>query len=156
MAFVRVLTKIPKEQSSSTLAISTAFSAAFSMLSKTWIPASVRIRLPSSSFVPTNLITMGLTKPIRLFASKMPLATSSHLVMPPKILIKTTSTRWSDKTRLRAAAILSEEAPPPTSRKFAGFPPYSIIASNVAITKPAPFPITPMFPSSLTYANPLF
>ena len=40
-------------------------------------------------------------------------------------------------------------APPPTSKKFAGSAPYSLMMSIVAIAKPAPLTMHPMFPSKL-------
>ena len=48
------------------------------------------------------------------------------------------------------AATVSFVAPPPTSRKFAGSVPASLITSIVAMAKPAPLTIHPMSPSSLT------
>jgi hypothetical protein len=42
----------------------------------------------------------------------------------------------------------SAVAPPPTSRKFAGEPPNSLIVSIVAIARPAPFTMQPIAPSS--------
>ena len=41
-------------------------------------------------------------------------------------------------------------APPPTSRKFAGSPPCSLMRSIVAIARPAPFTMQAMLPSSET------
>jgi hypothetical protein len=41
----------------------------------------------------------------------------------------------------------SSEALPPTSRKFAGVPPCSLIISIVAIANPAPFTMQPISPS---------
>ena len=49
-----------------------------------------------------------------------------------------------------ASFTTSAEAPPPMSRKFAGFPPSKYIRSIVDIDIPAPLAITPIFPSSLT------
>ncbi len=56
-------------------------------------------------------------------ADKIPLATSSHRVIPPKILIKTDLTEWSIRMIRKAADTLSALAPPPISRKLAGFLP---------------------------------
>ena len=69
--------------------------------------------------------------------------------MPPKILIKIPFTFLSLSIILKAAATLSFDAPPPTSKKFAGLPPNNFIISIVAIASPAPFTIHPIFPSSL-------
>ena len=44
---------------------------------------------------------------------------------------------------------LSAEAPPPTSRKFAGEPPESLMMSIVPMASPAPFTMQPTLPSSL-------
>ena len=55
----------------------------------------------------------------------------------------------SDKINLNAAATFSLEAPPPTSKKFAGSFPYSLIISIVAIAKPAPLTMHPIDPLSL-------
>ena len=43
---------------------------------------------------------------------------------------------------------------PPMSKKFAALPPTRATTSRLVMTKPAPLPITPMCPSSFTYANP--
>ena len=53
----------------------------------------------------------------------MPLATSSPLVMPPKMLMKIDFTFGSLLMTSRAPAITSALAPPPMSRKLAGLPP---------------------------------
>jgi hypothetical protein len=51
---------------------------------------------------------------------------------------------------LSAVVTCSAVAPPPTSRKFAGEPPCSLMMSMVAIAKPAPLTMQPMDPSSPT------
>ena len=51
----------------------------------------------------------------------MPLATASHAVMPPKTLTNTLLTCGSDRMMSRPLAITSALAPPPMSRKLAGF-----------------------------------
>ena len=78
----------------------------------------------------------------------MPLATRSHLVIPPKILISTLLTLSSDSKTSRAAVTVSAFAPPPISKKFAAIPPCSDTTSSVDITNPAPLPIIPTLPSS--------
>ena len=50
----------------------------------------------------------------------MPLATSSPLVMPPKMLMKIDFTFGSVLMTSSALAITSALAPPPMSRKLAG------------------------------------
>ena len=88
-------------------------------------------------------------------ADTMPLATSSHEVMPPNTLTSTLRTDGSDSTISRPFAITSADAPPPMSRKFAGrMPPNASPArattSSVDMTSPAPLPMMPTSPSSLT------
>ena len=68
--------------------------------------------------------------------------------MPPKMLMSTAFTFLSDIRILNAFLICSALAPPPTSRKFAGSPPASLMMSMVAIASPAPFTMQPMLPSS--------
>ena len=53
----------------------------------------------------------------------MPLATASQEVMPPKTFTKTLLTCESLRITSRPLAITSADAPPPMSRKFAGFTP---------------------------------
>ena len=78
----------------------------------------------------------------------MPLATASQEVMPPKTLTKTLLTCGSDRMMCRPLAMTSALAPPPMSRKLAGFwPPNSSPAyattSRVLMTRPAPLPMMP-------------
>ena len=85
----------------------------------------------------------------------MPFATASQAVMPPKTLTNTLSTCGSEMMISRPFAITSAHAPPPMSRKLAGFtPPNSSPAyattSSVDMTRPAPLPMMPTEPSSLT------
>ena len=81
-------------------------------------------------------------------ASTTPFATRSHLTIPPKILIMITFTFLSLNMILNPFLIVSTLAAPPTSRKFAGSPPASLIMSIVAIARPAPFTMQPTLPSS--------
>ena len=76
--------------------------------------------------------------------------------MPPKTLTKTLLTWASPMMISSPLAITSALAPPPMSRKFAGFgdpanssPAYAT-TSRVLITSPAPLPMIPTDPSSLT------
>ncbi len=48
-------------------------------------------------------------------------------------------TLGSDVMSLKASVTCCDVAPPPTSRKLAGVPPWSLIMSIVAIARPAPF-----------------
>jgi hypothetical protein len=50
---------------------------------------------------------------------------------------------------LKPFLTVSAFAVPPTSRKFAGSPPASLIISIVAIASPAPLTMQPTLPSSL-------
>ena len=84
----------------------------------------------------------------------MPLATSSPLVMPPKMLMKIERTLASLLMTSSAPAITSALAPPPMSRKLAGLPPTWLTMSTVLIASPAPLAITPTEPSSPTYCRP--
>ncbi len=84
----------------------------------------------------------------------MPLATSSPLVMPPKMLMKIERTLASLTMTPSAPAITSAFAPPPMSRKLAGLPPTWLTMSTVLIARPAPLAITPTEPSSPTYCSP--
>ena len=72
-------------------------------------------------------------------------------MIPPKIFTKIPLTLSSPKMILNASVTFSLVAPPPTSRKLAGFPPKWLIVSIVAIAKPAPFTIQPMSPSKAMY-----
>ena len=65
------------------------------------------------------------------------------------MLISTALTLLSDIRIVKAFLICSALAPPPTSRKFAGSPPASLMMSIVAIARPAPLTMQPMVPSSL-------
>src|SRR5690606_13055200 len=141
-------------------ASSAALSAALSMVSTCvtsgWL-ASLRMRRPSSTLLPSRRTTSGLvaSSPRIFSASTMPFATASQAVMPPKTLTNTLLTSGSPRMTSRPAAMTSAEAPPPMSRKFAGltppcFSPAYATTSRVDITRPAPLPMMPTWPSSLT------
>ena len=57
------------------------------------MPASARMRRPSSALVPSRRMTIGARRSTRDSASTIPLATSSPRVMPPKMLMKIERTR---------------------------------------------------------------
>ena len=95
------------------------------------------------------ITTKGTFIFISLAASTTPCARTSHLMIPPKILIKIPLTFLSERISLSAAETFSFDAPPPTSKKLAGSLPYNFIMSIVAIANPAPFTIQPMLPSNL-------
>ena len=75
----------------------------------------------------------------------------SHFMMPPKMLTRTALTRGSSSSRMRKpSSTWSLLAPPPTSRKLAGSPPWYLIRSIVLMASPAPLTRQAMSPSRLT------
>jgi hypothetical protein len=83
-----------------------------------------------------------------------PCAMASHRTMPPKMLTKMAVTLGSLVMRSKADRIASAVAPPPTSKKFAGEPPFNLMMSIVAMASPAPFTRQPMSPSNLMKLRP--
>ena len=73
-----------------------------------------------------------------------------HCMMPPKMFTSTARTLASPIKMRRASVTCWTLAPPPTSRKLAGWPPWSWIASIVLMASPAPLTRQPISPSSLT------
>src|SRR5829696_2690486 len=138
-------------------------SAAPSMVSTCSTPgsaASVRIRRPRSALLPSSRTTSGsVTASSRDSSSRkactIPFATSSQAVIPPKTFTRTDRTDGSARMISSPFAITSAEAPPPMSRKLAGrtppcrSPAYAT-TSRVDMTRPAPLPMMPTSPSSLT------
>src|SRR5690606_22718620 len=132
---------------------SAALSAALSIVSTnvtSGCAASVRIRRPSSTLLPSSRTTSGLValSPRIFSASTMPLATASHAVIPPKTLTNTLLTSGSPRMTSSPAAMTSADAPPPMSRKFAGrtppcFSPAWATTSSVDMTRPSPLPMMP-------------
>src|SRR3954452_3428528 len=112
-------------------------------------PDSDRMRLPRSTFVPSSLTTSGTFRFTSRAAATTPSAITSQRMMPPKMLTSTPSTFGSESNSLKAAVTRSLVAPPPTSRKFAGSPPNSLMMSMVAMASPAPLTMQAMLPSSL-------
>ena len=112
-------------------------------------PDSASIFRPSSTFVPSRRTTSGTFRPTCLTAAMTPDAIVSHFMMPPKMLTKMPRTFGSAVMILNAAVTRSSVALPPTSRKFAGWPPKCLMVSIVAIARPAPLTMQPMLPSSL-------
>src|SRR5688572_19763906 len=104
-------------------------------------PLSFNIFLPSSTFVPSMRMTIGTRTPSSCTAAMTPAARMSHRRMPPKMLIRTARTFLSAIRILKALRICSLFAPPPTSRKFAGSPPASLMMSMVARATSAPLTI---------------
>ena len=104
--------------------------------------------MPSSWLVPASRIVIGSVVGTSSRAAMMPRATSSPRVMPPKMLISTARTSWSDRMMRRPVATCCEEAPPDTSRKLAGpmpcSPPKWPTRSIVAIASPAPLTMQPI------------
>jgi hypothetical protein len=91
---------------------------------------------------------------MRSSASRIPRATSSPRVIPPKMLNRIASTCESAVMTSSASTTPSASPPPPRSQKFAGRPPTWSITSSVDMTRPAPFPRIPISPSSFTYVTP--
>ena len=82
-----------------------------------------KISLPSWKFVPASLTTSGTLIFISFATSTTPYARTSHFIIPPNIFIKIPFTFLSDRIILNPAVTISFEAPPPTSKKFAGSSP---------------------------------
>ena len=78
------------------------------------------------------------------------MAIVSHFMMPPKMLTSTALTRGSLSRMRNPSSTWSLLAPPPTSRKLAGSPPWYLIRSIVLIARPAPLTRQAMSPSRLT------
>src|SRR6266508_1307717 len=139
-------------------ASSTTRRAASSIVGSTWRfaePASASSCRPSSAFVPSRRTTIGSSIAIWSSAWRMPRATSSQRVMPPKMLKKIAFT-WGSALMISSASTTPcASPPPPRSQKFAGRPPASPITSSVDITRPAPLPRIPTSPSSFTYVTPI-
>src|SRR5258708_2326512 len=114
-----------------------------------WRPESRRIFFPSSTFVPSSRTTMGILSCKSLAAATTPVARTSQRRMPPKMLMKTARTEESLIKIVKAFFTCSADAPPPTSTKFAGAPPESLMLAIVAIARPAPFTMRPTLPASL-------
>jgi hypothetical protein len=116
--------KILKENSDGSLKISYRINNEneILLLAKQWLPY-FKILSPSLKFVPASLTTKGTFNFVSLTASTTPLANTSHLMIPPKILTNTALT-FASSTRIRNASVTcSTLAPPPTSKKLAGSPP---------------------------------
>ena len=84
--------------------------------------ASARILRPSSAFVPSRRTTIGSSIFICSSAARIPRATSSQRVIPPKMLKKIERT-WSSLVITSSASTTPwASPPPPRSQKFAGPP----------------------------------
>src|SRR5262249_47681450 len=116
--------------------------------------ASARISRPSSAFVPSRRTTIGCSIDICSSACRIPRATTSPRVIPPKMLKRIALTCGSAVITSSASTTPCASPPPPRSQKFAGRPPASAITSSVDITSPAPLPRIPTSPSSFTYVTP--
>src|SRR5438552_13852544 len=112
-------------------------------------PLSRRIFCPASTLVPAMRMTTGTCKCNSLAAETTPVARTSQRRMPPKILMNTALTSGSLIRMRKAFFTCSAEAPPPTSRKFAGEPPAYLMMSMVAMARPAPLTMQATLPSSL-------
>src|SRR5450756_21798 len=118
------------------LAAATTFSAASAISLPEMIgrPDSARIFLPSSTFVPSRRTTSGTLRCTSRAAATTPSAITSHLMMPPKMFTRIALRLGLCSISLNASVTFSLLAPPPTSRKFAGLPPYSLMMSMVALS----------------------
>ena len=76
---------------------------------------------------------MGRSMVIWSSASRMPRATSSQRVMPPKMLKKIDLTCGSRVITSSASTTPCAEPPPPRSQKFAGLPPTCATTSTVDV-----------------------
>src|SRR6266851_8165720 len=112
-------------------------------------PLSRRICWPRSTLVPSMRTTTGTFTCKSLAAATTPVASTSQRRMPPKILMNTAFTSGSLMRMRKAFFTCSAEAPPPTSRKFAGEPPAYLMMSMVAMARPAPLTMQATLPSSL-------
>src|SRR6266508_4274454 len=148
---------VDEDRHQAALASSAARCAASSIVSagtiRGWL-ASARMVRPSGAFVPSKRTTIWTVGVTRSRASRIPRATTSPRVMPPKMFTRADRTLESDKITSSETAMTSALAPPPMSRKLAGFAPASSTTSRVAITRPAPLPMIPTSPSSFTYWSP--
>jgi len=81
------------------------------------------VLLDAAAFVPTSRTTIGTFGLTSSIATKIPRATSSQRVMPPKMLKRMTFTAGSAVMILRALTTFSGFDDPPMSRKLAGSPP---------------------------------
>ncbi|KAF4531030.1 hypothetical protein B566_EDAN019324 [Ephemera danica] len=111
-------------------------------------PDSCSTRRPSSILVPSMRITTGRLSPILCAAFTMPRATISQRKIPPKIFISTPRTLLSASITSNPLHTISSVAPPPASRKLAGSAPACLIASMVAMARPAPLTMVPTYPLS--------
>src|SRR5712664_116282 len=112
-------------------------------------PLSRRICWPTSTLVPSMRMTTGTFNFRSFAAATTPVARTSQRKMPPKILMNTALTSGSLMRMRKAFFTCSADAPPPTSRKFAGEPPAYLMMSMVAMARPAPLTMQATLPSSL-------
>src|SRR5690606_24800025 len=137
-------------------ASSAALSAALSMVSTCvtsgWL-ASLRMRRPPSTLLPSRRTTSGLVASSRRIfsASTMPFATASQAGSPAQSVTWRSWTSGTPRMPAVPAAMTAAEAPPTTSRKFAGVTPPRVSAAyvptaRVDITRPGPLPMMPTWP----------
>lgn len=103
-----------------------------------------------SAFVPVSLQTNGSFKSTSSAALMIPVAIVSHFIIPPNMLMRMAFTFGCELKISKAVLTCSTLAPPPTSKKFAGYPPFNLIISMVAIASPAPLTMHPILPSRAT------
>ena len=83
-----------------------------------------------SALFPLSRTTTGISMPTSCIAETIPSATTSHLTIPPKILIKIDLTFESETIILKASVTLFPIYSASDVRKFAGNPPYNLIISH--------------------------
>src|ERR1051325_5903148 len=103
----------------------TTFSAASAMFAQgvMFNPDSERIFLPSSTLVPSSRTTSGTDSFTSLAAATMPEATTSHFMMPPKMLTRIAFPFFFVRRALDAAVRFWLVAPPQTRGRCPGDPP---------------------------------
>src|SRR5439155_25231230 len=114
-------------------ASATARCAASSIVGSTWRlggAESASSLRPSSAFVPSSLTTIGSSILICSSAARIPRATSSPRVIPPKMLKKIERTCSSLVITSSASTTPCASPPPPRSQKFAGLPPATTTTST--------------------------
>ena len=111
-------------------------------------PDSASILRPSSTFVPSSLITTGNVIFNSRAASVTPCASVSHLRMPPKMLMNTTLDIRVGEQYAQALPDHLRRRTTPHVQEIRRLSPYSLIRSIVAMASPAPLTMQPTLPRS--------
>src|SRR5437867_1766727 len=137
----------------------TSITAAFipsSIVSNIFVLEPFNISFDLSASAPDILAKTGTSITLFSYALMKAVATVVVLTIPPYRFTSIPFTFLILLIKVKASYTVSVVAPPPTSKKQAGLPPWSDNISRVDMTRPAPFPTTAIFPSSSTRENPLF